>query len=45
MAAPRRPVRALTRLAGVTVLAGALVVGASATALAAPGPSTAAEPV
>ncbi|MET7709439.1 peptidylprolyl isomerase [Micromonospora sp. NPDC005413] len=31
--------RALTRLAGVTVLAGALVVGASATAVAAPGPS------
>ncbi|WP_374102669.1 peptidylprolyl isomerase [Micromonospora sp. D93] len=43
VAAPRRPVRALTRLAGVTVLAGALVVGASATALAAPGPSTDAE--
>ncbi|MEO3770384.1 peptidylprolyl isomerase [Micromonospora sp. B9E7] len=39
MAAPRRPVRALTRLAGVTVLAGALVVGASAAAVAAPGPS------
>ncbi|WP_274530528.1 MULTISPECIES: peptidylprolyl isomerase [Micromonospora] len=39
MAAPRRPVRALTRLAGVTALAGALVVGSSATALAAPGPS------
>ncbi|MCG5456956.1 peptidylprolyl isomerase [Micromonospora sp. PSH03] len=39
LAAPRRPVRALTRLAGVTVLAGALVVGSSATALAAPGPS------
>ncbi|MBQ1037436.1 peptidylprolyl isomerase [Micromonospora sp. C81] len=31
--------RALTRLAGVTVLAGALVVGASAAAVAAPGPS------
>ncbi|MBQ1032688.1 peptidylprolyl isomerase [Micromonospora sp. C97] len=31
--------RALTRLAGVTVLAGALVVGASATALAAPAPA------
>ncbi|MGC4798286.1 peptidylprolyl isomerase [Micromonospora saelicesensis] len=43
VAAPRRPVRALTRLAGVTVLAGALVVGASATALAAPGPSAEAE--
>ncbi|MFI7657242.1 peptidylprolyl isomerase [Micromonospora parva] len=39
VAAPRRPVRALTRLAGVTVLAGALVVGVSATALAAPAPS------
>ncbi|MEU1587714.1 peptidylprolyl isomerase [Micromonospora sp. NPDC005710] len=36
VAAPRRPVRALTRLAGVTVLAGALVVGASASAVAAP---------
>ncbi|MEU7675680.1 peptidylprolyl isomerase [Micromonospora taraxaci] len=36
VAAPRR---ALTRLAGVTVLAGALVVGASAAAVAAPGPS------
>ncbi|WFE54499.1 peptidylprolyl isomerase [Micromonospora sp. WMMD1155] len=33
------PRRVLTRLAGVTVLAGALVVGASAAALAAPGPS------
>ncbi|WP_330467630.1 peptidylprolyl isomerase [Micromonospora zamorensis] len=42
VAAPRRPVRALTRLAGVTVLAGALVVGASAAAVAAPGPSGAA---
>ncbi|MCG5472504.1 peptidylprolyl isomerase [Micromonospora sp. LAH09] len=39
VAAPRRPVRALTRLAGVTVLAGALVVGGSAAAVAAPGPS------
>jgi len=36
VAAPRRPVRALTRLAGVTVLAGALVVGASVSAVAAP---------
>ncbi|SCF36252.1 peptidylprolyl isomerase [Micromonospora saelicesensis] len=45
VAAPRRPVRALTRLAGVTVLAGALVVGASATALATPGPSAEAERV
>lgn len=36
-AAPRPSVRALTRLAGVTAIAAALVVGASATAVAAPG--------
>ena len=35
-AAPRRPVRVLTRLAGMTALAGALVVGGAATAVAAP---------
>ncbi|MET7880605.1 peptidylprolyl isomerase [Micromonospora profundi] len=36
VAVPRRPVRALTRLAGVTALAGALVAGAAAAAVAAP---------
>ncbi|MFI5925671.1 peptidylprolyl isomerase [Micromonospora sp. NPDC051543] len=36
-AAPRPSVRALTRLAGVTAIAAALVVGSSVTALAAPG--------
>ncbi|WP_247662043.1 peptidylprolyl isomerase [Micromonospora sp. U21] len=36
VAAPRRSVRVLNRLAGVTVLAGALVAGASAAAVAAP---------
>ncbi|SIM63196.1 peptidylprolyl isomerase [Micromonospora cremea] len=39
VAAPRRSVRALNRLAGVTVLAGALVAGASAAAVAAPRPT------
>ncbi|MEU7843661.1 peptidylprolyl isomerase [Micromonospora sp. NPDC049114] len=36
-AAPRRSVRALTRLAGVTAFAATLIVGASAAAVAAPG--------